>query len=413
MPAPWEKYQSAQPAEARPWEKYTQDQPEQKTNPYEVSIPGIGAPSLIGMAQGLWNTVKSGATLPGDVYAGKVDPISDEGIQRSLDLATIASPGSRAVKEKFVASPAPSAQELKASGRAAYQHPDVTSLEISPSAVGKFADSLNNDLTSQGYRDRQAPNTFAAIEELKSPTNETYKIADLDSIRKSLGKEARNFNNPTEQSAASLAKQKIDDYLANINPKDVVAGDAAKANPILAQARADYGAYLRSKNLSGKLDNAEADSLTTGNLEKKQRTQIKNIYKKGGGGYSPEEFSQMERAAKGNILSTIGDKLAPNNLVGTGVSSTIPAVAGLASGIPLGGILAPAASRGIGEIAKLLGKRSTAKEISKLDEMIRSRAPLADKLKSSAIPQTRAPLNPRMAAIVSALLKNQRPIEAR
>lgn len=42
---------------------------------------------ITGLASGLAQSAYSAVTLPGDVYAGKVDPTSEEGIQRSADLA--------------------------------------------------------------------------------------------------------------------------------------------------------------------------------------------------------------------------------------------------------------------------------------------------------------------------------------
>lgn len=42
---------------------------------------------------GLLGSAQSAATLPGDVYAGRVDPRSDEGIQRATDLAGLAMTG--------------------------------------------------------------------------------------------------------------------------------------------------------------------------------------------------------------------------------------------------------------------------------------------------------------------------------
>jgi hypothetical protein len=41
----------------------------------------------IGLGRGLYEQAKSGFTLPGDVYAGRTDPNSDEAIRRSTDLA--------------------------------------------------------------------------------------------------------------------------------------------------------------------------------------------------------------------------------------------------------------------------------------------------------------------------------------
>lgn len=50
------------------------------------------------MVQGAW----SGVTLPGDVYAGRVDPLSDEGIRRAADLAGTVTLGSGAMPARGV-----------------------------------------------------------------------------------------------------------------------------------------------------------------------------------------------------------------------------------------------------------------------------------------------------------------------
>ena len=51
------------------------------------------------IVKGLAHSAVSGVTLPGDVYSGRVDPLSDEGRARAWDLAQFANPmsaGSRA-----------------------------------------------------------------------------------------------------------------------------------------------------------------------------------------------------------------------------------------------------------------------------------------------------------------------------
>lgn len=57
---------------------------------------------LFGMVKDIAKSAVGGATLPGDVYAGKVDPMSDEAIKRSFDLAQFASPLSVANKSRMV-----------------------------------------------------------------------------------------------------------------------------------------------------------------------------------------------------------------------------------------------------------------------------------------------------------------------
>jgi hypothetical protein len=46
----------------------------------------LGA-GLLGVGQNIGQGLLSAATLPGDVFAGRVDPNSDEGLQRAFDLA--------------------------------------------------------------------------------------------------------------------------------------------------------------------------------------------------------------------------------------------------------------------------------------------------------------------------------------
>lgn len=73
---------------------------------------------LFGMAKDIVKSAVGGATLPGDVYAGKVDPMSDEAIGRSFDLAQFASPLSVANRSRMVVTPpqSPVARDAAQSG---------------------------------------------------------------------------------------------------------------------------------------------------------------------------------------------------------------------------------------------------------------------------------------------------------
>ncbi|KMO35443.1 hypothetical protein VQ02_17315 [Methylobacterium variabile] len=56
----------------------------------DYAVPGV--PQLSTIIKGVYASAVGGATLPGDVYAGRVDPYSNEGIDRARDLAGIAAP---------------------------------------------------------------------------------------------------------------------------------------------------------------------------------------------------------------------------------------------------------------------------------------------------------------------------------
>lgn len=90
---PWEDFArtaapapSAPPAAAPegPWQDFA---PKAAPEPYQPRTF-----TLSNILKGVYNAAVSGATLPRDVYEGKVDPLSDEAIRRSVDLAGLASP---------------------------------------------------------------------------------------------------------------------------------------------------------------------------------------------------------------------------------------------------------------------------------------------------------------------------------
>jgi hypothetical protein len=69
-------------------------------------------------------------------------------------------------------------------------------------------------------------------------------------------------------------------------------------------------------------------------------------------------------------------KAAPTGIV----SGTLSGGAGFAAGGPVGALVVPLA----GYIGKKLGDRSTANQVAKLEEMIRSRAPVAKAMEDTA-----------------------------
>lgn len=93
---------------------FTIDEPAPKTQqrqPWRASVLPIsegpdGKPQLdmsAGLIGGLAKSLKGAVTLPGDVYAGRVDPMSDEAIGRSFDMATFFGPQSVANAGRLVA----------------------------------------------------------------------------------------------------------------------------------------------------------------------------------------------------------------------------------------------------------------------------------------------------------------------
>ncbi|BAQ43968.1 hypothetical protein [Methylobacterium aquaticum] len=135
-----------------------------------------------GMAQGLLDAAK----LPGDVYAGRVDPMSDEGIQRAGDLAGFAMTGG-------IAAPA------KASGEAVLGSGPIRAYHGSPHDFDRF--SLAHIGTGEGNQGFGRGLYFAGDERIaKSYRDDLSKVPVLK-----FDGDASGLNIATPQNARDLA----------------------------------------------------------------------------------------------------------------------------------------------------------------------------------------------------------------
>lgn len=303
------------------------------------------------------------------------------------------------------ASMVPTADELGAAAKAAYDHPTVAALELNPSSTAFQAGKIKDSLNKTGFRELNAPQTYGIIDELKTPLGLTAKIADVQSVRTALGKVAGNFSNPVEQAAASKAISGIDNYLANLKPFDVAKGDAQAAASILNDAKGNYAAMKRATRFDDAEYRAELNTASAhsgGNINNATRQALKSILISPSKrrGFSDDEIAQIEQVVKGtatgNVMRKVGKLLSTSGMHGANV------IAGSAVAAPLthGASLALPA---IGIVAKKIADMSTGAAVRKLDEMIRSRSPLAAQV-AAQNPQIARKLPAHSAGLLSALV---------
>lgn len=70
-------------------------------NPVKALLAGPNLGEDKAMLTGLYDTIKKAFQLPGDVYGGKIDPMSKQGIERAFDLASFAVLGPAPVAAKM------------------------------------------------------------------------------------------------------------------------------------------------------------------------------------------------------------------------------------------------------------------------------------------------------------------------
>ncbi len=371
---------------------------------------GQFAPGMIGGTGGAGAKLLSRVAAPALASEGAGQLTKGTGLEPFARFGGAVLGGAGAAK---LANPArvaaPTADALGDAASAAYKHPTVAALELNPSSM-KFASSqITSGLNSKGFRELTAPQTYGLVKELEKPLGTTGRVADIQSVRTALGKVAGNFNNLTEQAAANKAIRGIDDYLAKLKPFDVAAGDAKAAASILNDAKANYAAKMRTT----KLDNAEyraelntASAHSGGNINNATRQALKSILISPSKrrGFSAEEIAQMEKVVKGtataNVMRAVGKLLSIKGFLGAHIAAGSAATAPFTGGLSLAGLAIPAA----GQVAKLIGNRSTANAIMRLDEMTAMRSPLG-----RALPAQLPSTNPAAAGLLSGLIESRSP----
>jgi len=298
---------------------------------------------------------------------------------------------------------APTVAELKAASRTGYNSPEVAAVQINPQSTANLATRIESDLVQRGFRPNNEGPVFNVVQELTPPAGvQSVRVADIDSARKALGIMARErdaVGAPTPRAAAAgVARDSINDYLPNIAPADVLAGDAVRASEIMREAQANWGAAKRGEQVDLQLTRADrqaAKSGMGGNVENAMRQKIATILDnpKRTAGFSQAEVQAMEDIVRGtrgrNALRAAG-KL--------GVDGGLSLLLNTGAAVGSGGATIPITAAGT--LARILGQRSTARAGAALSDTVRSRAPLATNARGiAAVQQALATRRPTAAVI--------------
>jgi hypothetical protein len=293
-----------------------------------------------------------------------------------------------AIAARAAAKLIPTTDEIKAASRGLYQHPDVAAVQIHPTAVSDLADSISSDLQhgqNSGFRPANEPKVFNAVEELNTAAKENRPatVADIDNVRQVLGglaKEKDAIGQPTRQAAAaSRAIDQVNDFLPNLKQPDLLAGDAAKANDILGEARANWAAYKKAsqvQNLAGNAELNAASSHSGANIQNATKQAFKPLLKNDGAkvaSWSPEETNALNSIVRGTWTGHAAR--AAGNVLGGG--GGLGMLLGAGAGYEGGGVPGAIAGAAAGRAFKMIGNRSTLNAVQHLDTLIRSGSPEA------------------------------------
>jgi muramidase (phage lysozyme) len=314
------------------------------------------SPEIIGAAADVARGVPM-ASAPGGVFAAQITPK----VVEKITQAAVA--------------PATS-QALKQAATEGFQSAPVKDLGVAPKAIGELAATRKAALNETGIDEILAPKTFAILGKMeKAPEGAVVTGQNLQTLRRTFGEVAGSADK-TERKAAKTVIDAIDDFLPNVAARDILSGDAKAAAQAWQTARGNYAAAMRSEDIARAVLKAERQAGSAGsggNIDNATRQQFKAILNndKKMRGFNADERAQMEAIVAGTTggnLARLAGKLSPTGVV----SAALGGGAGYAFAGPAGAIMLPIA----GLIGKKFGDRSTASQVRRLDELVRSRAPL-------------------------------------
>lgn len=313
------------------------------------------------------------AALGGGIIGGAAAPVVS-------GLAKAANAGARAVglaKAPVI----PTAEELSSASQSAYKAADEAGVIVNREGIRGVAGDIKASLAQEAYHPKNQPKLSNFLGELESlsigrgvpgqPPNIGVTLSGLDTTRKML-RAARASPDPEERRLASIAADRFDNYLANIKPSEIAAGDIKTGVAALKEARSLWSSYRKADLVEEALTAAQQRASTTGsggNVDNAIRQEFRKILtsRKKSAGFTDAEKAALARVASGtkgqNTLRLLG-KLAPQ---GDGLRMMLSLGAAGASG----GASLPFSALGAG--AKALADNATKKNVERLSQLIRAR----------------------------------------
>ncbi len=331
-----------------------------ETNRVTGQLPGpLGSLSLVGMAKGLYGAAKSAATLPGEVYAGKVDPLSQEGIGRAAELASLGSPLSAGrTLAAGAAAKALAPEELRAASRPVFKELTEAGNKIAVNGED-IAKGITADLDPLALRQANARRTYQELRGL----GKAEDLNDVAIARDKLRDVANGISENrlirvtgNDSTAARRAMHGLDTEIEKASP-----GWTAK----MAEADANWAAARRMETVQKEAEKGRLGSF--GSNESRAK------------GFTKEEIAAVRRAHQGGLTGTLLNSIGALSPFHGGLSGAIGTAIQLPAAIATKGLsLLGAIPAGI--TADIAAKGFRDRALRQALEKISARSPLANSL---------------------------------
>lgn len=347
--------------------------------------------------------IHSPATLPGDVYTGKVGT-PEEAMDRAAGFvpgSSIRSPRPFAARTAKAPEPVkvpdevPSTQALKDMATSLYKEADDAGLKITGPSYGRLVAGLTHAVKKEGLDRALHPGSHAAMRRLigeipkdvppgamsrltgeKGVTStKTFTLEEIDTLRKVIGavRKSKDKDKADDRRIAGIMADRIDEWLGSLGTADVAAGDAMAASKSIRAARSIWTrmskAELLDEAMERALDRVGANYTNAGlqtalRQEFKRIKNAKHLFRK----FSQQEQAVIRSIVRGNSVENYlrwAGKFSPSSPLSTAISIFTGGY-GVGMGIP--GALG---LMGVGEVAARTSARMGQKKVNRLNALVR------------------------------------------
>jgi len=378
----------------------------------QIGVDALNSILLPGFA------AKGGQYTYGDTLglAGMASPLS-AGARAGEYAPALLAPGAKTVKPKV-----PTTEELKTAASTGYDTARDMGVTYPSPSVKNMADDIANSLNEEGRIGELNPELFALIGKLQNPPSGSYVTLDsLQALRRRFGDIAGSPDR-AKSAAASIAIDKLDNFLDRSAPRDGALGntagaegysaDAAVAGPaaaqggpfpggvggvsgegapdqaaqILKEARGNSAAAFRSDRVADLEDATDlrASASNSGhNLGNTIRQRLASLLlsPQKTRGFSDDELDAARQIVQGTTATNTLREVSNHLGGGGGLGHSLIGAIGAGTGVAMGGGLEGAALGAtvptiVGSGARSLGNLLTNNQLVKLQELLRKRSPL-------------------------------------
>lgn len=189
---------------------------------------------------------------------------------------------------------APTLESIRNSARQSYKAAEDAGVVVKPEAFKSFVDELPGKL--EGFRPRIAPKAADVIESFKDDiaSGKTISLDALDELRQVASGAAKTMDRNEVRLISSIV-DKLDEFVNNLKPEQIAAGNADEGVSALNTARETWRKFSKLRTVSDIVDIGE--NLNDANWTKNQFRAIvrkPRLFNQ----YSPEEQSVIKDIAK-------------------------------------------------------------------------------------------------------------------